>query len=467
MSGAVPMDAVRAVLAGRDAWIVGGAVRDRLLGRTTTDVDLALRDDPGDGARSLARATGGAAFRLSGAFGAWRVVGPQHDWHVDLVILRDGDIAGDLAARDFTINAMAEPLAGGELLDPHGGRADLEARRLRMVGPGALAEDPLRTLRAVRIAIDLDLTIEPETAVVIGREAPGLARVAAERVFGELKQVISSPSVRTGLQLMEAHGITAQVLPELLALRGVEQNEFHHLDVYDHTLEVLDQAVAIERDPLAAGFGEHADAVAALLREPLADELTRGQAMRFAALLHDAAKPATRMRRPDGRLGFPGHDRAGADIARTVLRRLRASEKLVEHVAVLCLHHLRLGFLVHERPVDRRGVWRYLQATEPYAPEVTVFTVADRLATRGRNAEPAIAAHLELARELLGPALARRAEGRRPPLVRGDELVRELGLQPGPQLGELLAQLDEDRFAGAICTREDAIARARELAGAG
>jgi tRNA nucleotidyltransferase/poly(A) polymerase len=467
MSGAVPMDAVRAVLAGRDAWIVGGAVRDRLLGRTTTDVDLALRDDPGDGARSLARATGGAAFRLSGAFGAWRVVGPQHDWHVDLVILRDGDIAGDLAARDFTINAMAEPLAGGELLDPHGGRADLEARRLRMVGPGALAEDPLRTLRAVRIAIDLDLTIEPETAVVIGREAPGLARVAAERVFGELKQVISSPSVRTGLQLMEAHGITAQVLPELLALRGVEQNEFHHLDVYDHTLEVLDQAVAIERDPLAAGFGEYADAVAALLREPLADELTRGQAMRFAALLHDAAKPSTQMRRPDGRLGFPGHDRAGADIARTVLRRLRASEKLVEHVAVLCLHHLRLGFLVHERPVDRRGVWRYLQATEPYAPEVTVFTVADRLATRGRNAEPAIAAHLELARELLGPALARRAEGRRPPLVRGDELVRELGLQPGPQLGELLAQLEEDRFAGAICTREDAIARARELAGAG
>jgi poly(A) polymerase len=467
VSGAVPMDAVREVLAGRDAWIVGGAVRDRLLGRATTDVDLALPDDPSDVARALARATGGAAFRLSGAFGAWRVVGPQHSWHVDLVILRDGDIDGDLAARDFTVNAMAEPLAGGELLDPHGGRADLEARRLRMVGPGALAEDPLRTLRAVRIAIDLDLTIEPETAAVIGREAPGLARVAAERVFGELKQVISSPSVRTGLQLMEAHGITAQVLPELLALRGVEQNEFHHLDVYDHTLEVLDQAIAIERDPLAAGFGEHADAVTALLREPLADELTRGQAMRFAALLHDAAKPSTQTRRPDGRLGFPGHDRAGADIARTVLRRLRASEKLVEHVAALCLHHLRLGFLVHERPVDRRGVWRYLQATEPYAPDVTVFTVADRLATRGRNADAAIAAHLELARELLGPALARRTEGRPPPLVRGDELVRELGMQPGPRLGELLAQLEEDRFAGAISTREDAIARARELAGAG
>ena len=125
-----------------------------------------------------------------------------------------------------------------------------------MVGPGALADDPLRALRAVRIAIDLDLTIEPRTAAAIDHAAPGLARVAAERVFGELKQVVASPSVRVGLELMDAHGITAQVLPELLALRGVEQNEYHHLDVHDHTLEVLDQVAAIERDPLTAGFGE-------------------------------------------------------------------------------------------------------------------------------------------------------------------------------------------------------------------
>ena len=465
MTGPAPFDAARAVFAGREAWIVGGAVRDRLLGRPTTDLDISLPEDPSDAARRLARKTGGAAFQLSGAFGAWRVVGPDHAWHVDLIVLRDDDIAADLAARDFTVNAMAEPLAGGELIDPHGGRADLEAGRLRMVSAGAVADDPLRTLRAVRIAVDLDLTIEPGTAAAIARAAPGLEHVAAERIFGELKHVIRLPAVRTGLRLMEAHGITTQVLPELLALRGVEQNEFHHLDAHDHTLEVLDQVSAIERDPLAAGFGEHAEAVATLLREPLADELTRGEAMRLAALLHDAAKPWTRIERDDGRVGFPGHDRDGADLARSVLRRLRASAKLADHVAALCLHHLRLGFLVHERPLDRRSVWRYLQATEPYAPEVTVFTVADRLATRGRNAGPAIRAHLELARELLGPALARRADGRRAPLVRGDELARELGLPPGRRLGELLERLEEDRFAGAIVTREDALRRARELAG--
>jgi poly(A) polymerase len=458
-----PLEAARELFAGAEAWIVGGAVRDRLLGRATTDLDLTVPEDPADAARALARATGGSPFRLSGAFGAWRVVGRGHSWHVDLVVLRDGDIRADLAARDFTLNAMAEPLAGGDLLDPHGGRADLEAKRLRMVAPRALADDPLRTLRAVRLAIDLELTIEPGTAIAIARAAPGLEHVAAERVFGELKHVIRSPAVRTGLQLMDAHGITEQMLPELLALRGVEQNVFHHLDVHDHTLEVLDQVVAIERDPVAAGFGEHAEAVAGLLREPLADELTRGESMRLAALLHDAAKPWTRIERPGGGFGFPGHDREGARVASAVLRRLRASEKLVAHVAALCLHHLRLGFLVHERPLDRRAIWRYLQATEPYAADVTVFTVADRLATRGKNAEGAIRAHVELAREVLGPAFERRAESARAPLLRGDELARELGLRPGPELGELLAQLEEDRFAGEIGTREDALRRAREL----
>jgi poly(A) polymerase len=465
VSAEIPLGAVREILAGREAWIVGGAVRDRLLGRATVDLDVSLPDDPRDAARALARAAGGSAFRLSGAFGAWRVVGPGHAWHVDLVRLRDGEIGADLAARDFTINAMAEALAGGELLDPHGGRADLAARRLRMVGPAALAEDPLRTLRAVRLAVDLDLSIEPPTAAAIGREAPGLDRVAAERVFGELKQIIRSPAVRSALRLMEAHGLTAVVLPELLDLRGIQQNVFHHLDVYDHTLAVLDEVGAIERDPVATGFGEHAGAVAALLGEPLADELTRGDAMRLAALLHDAAKPWTRTQRPDGRVGFPGHDREGAELARAVLRRLRASERLVDHVAGLCLHHLRAGFLVHERPLDRRAVWRYLQATAPVSAEVTIFTVADRLATRGKNAAPAIAAHQEVARELLGPAFERRAAGRQAPLVRGDELVRELGVAPGPELGALLAQLEEDRYAGAITTREEALRRARELAG--
>jgi poly(A) polymerase len=442
-------------MAGREAWLVGGAVRDRLLGRPTDDVDISLAGDPRKAARAIARATGGTAFQLSGAFGAWRVVGPGHDWHVDIVQLRDGDIAADLAARDFTINAMAEPLAGGEVLDPHGGRADLDARRVRMVSRGALAEDPLRTLRAVRLVTELDLQLEPETGAAVAAHAPAIDQVAPERVFGELKRVVTAPRARPGIDLMEQYGLLAAVLPEVHALRGVEQNVFHHLDVYDHSLEVLDAVAALER-------GELGENVRELLARPLGDELTYGGGMRFAALLHDAAKPATRGELPDGRVTFVGHDEAGAGLARSVLRRLRASQRLSDYVAALTLHHLRLGFLVHERPLDRRSVWRYLRATAPYSAEVTIFTVADRLATRGRNADEAITAHVELAREMLGHALA---DAPQEPLVRGDELAAELGLRPGPELGELLAQLEEDRFAGEIGTREQAVERARALLG--
>src|SRR5690349_8291982 len=455
------LDVARATLAGETAWLVGGAVRDHLLGRDTDDVDLAVPGDPKRCAKAIARATKGAAFQLSGAFGAWRVVGPDHAWHVDLVTLRDDDILADLAARDFTINAMAEPLAGGELVDPHGGRADLERRLVRMVSEQALAEDPLRSLRAVRIAVELNLEIEPATGDAASRHAAGIGRVANERVFAELKRVISADDVRRGLTVMEAYGLTQVVLPELTALRGIEQSRFHHADVHDHTLEVLDSIALLQRDPVAAGLDAE---VATLLAEPLSDELTRGQALRWAALLHDAAKPSTRGEF-QGRVTFMGHDAAGAQLAKDVLGRLKASAKLRDYVAAVTLHHLDAGFLVHERPLDRRTIWRYLRATQPYSADTTIFTVADRLATRGDNAQPAIDAHLEVARILLGAAREEDAAGPRTPLVRGDELIREAGVPAGKQLGTILAQLEEDRYAGAIATRDDALERARELAG--
>jgi poly(A) polymerase len=458
-----PFEAARAALAGQPAWLVGGAVRDGLLGRPTADFDVAVAGDPQAAARAVARAAGGTAFELSGAFGAWRVVGREGGWNVDLVTLRDGELAADLAARDFTINAMAEPLAGGALIDPHGGRADLEARRLRMVSAGALADDPLRTLRAARLAVELRLELEPDTREEVRRQAPGLAGVAPERVFAELKRLVCAEQPSRGLLLAEDLGVVAVVLPELTALRGVEQNVFHHSDVHGHTLEVLDAVWGLDAEFAEVFLGEHAAAVQALLAEPLGDGLTRGGAMRFAALLHDAAKPATRDYRADGRVTFIGHDSVGAELARDVMRRVRASQRVADYVAALTLHHLRLGFLVHDRPLSRRGIWRYLAATDPYAADVTIFTVADRFATRGRNAEAAITAHLELAREVLGPAFERRAERRRAPLVRGDELAAQLGIEPGPRLGELLAALEEARYAGEIASREEAISLARSL----
>ncbi len=458
-----PLARARAALADRSVWLVGGAVRDRLLGRSTTrqDLDLVVAGDVEAAARALATATRAAVFPLSEAFGAWRVVSTREGWQADLAPLLGERIEQDLAQRDFTVNAIAEPLAGGEPIDPTGGRADLAARRLRMVSAQAFAADPLRVLRVARFACELGFVPEQETVSAAAGAAAGLADVAPERVFAELKRIVASPDPVAGLEWGERCGALAVVLPELGALAGIEQNHYHHLDVHDHTLAVLAEAVALQRDPADAVGEEHAAAVAALLAEPLADELTRGDALRFGALLHDVAKPQTRGVTPEGRITFFGHDRAGAEIARDVLARLHASEKLRAHVAALARHHLRAGFLVHERPLPPRAVYGYLKACEPVAADVTLLSVADRLATRGRKAPEAIAKHLELVRELIGPALAWHAGGAPRPPIRGDELADALGIARGPQLGELLAELEAAAYCGEIATREQAIAHAR------
>jgi putative nucleotidyltransferase with HDIG domain len=341
---------------------------------------------------------------------------------------------------------------------------DLRERRLRMVAERAFDDDPLRTLRVARFACELGLRPDDATRAAARDRAAGLAGVSGERVFAELRRVVSADAAVAGLRLMDELGITAVVLPELDALRGVEQSPYHHLDVHEHTLAVLEAAIELERDPEPA-LAEHAATVAAFMAEPFADDLSRWQALRFGALLHDVAKPATRAVTDTGRVTFMGHDREGARLAREVLARLRVSERLRAHVAGLARHHLRLGFLVHERPLSRRQVYRYLSETAPVEIDVTVLSVADRLATRGRKADEAIARHLTLARELLGDALARRAAGGVAPLIRGDELAAALGIPEGPGLGRLLAELEEARFAGEVGTPEEAVAHARQLLG--
>jgi poly(A) polymerase len=457
------LQVTREALRDEPAWVVGGAVRDRLLGRPVLDLDIAVAGDPSTLARHLAVAVGGPVFQLSGQFGAWRVHAPGRDWQVDVTVLQGDSIEEDLAQRDFTVNAIAEPLEGGRLIDPHGGAADLEQRRLRMVSEEAFDRDPLRVLRLARFAAGLGFEPEAATVAAAAKRAARITDVAPERVFGELKQVLNSDRALEGLALMTELGLTEWVLPELVGLRGIEQNRFHHLDVHDHTLAVLEATIALEHDPVAILGEEHGAAIAAFLAEPLADDLTRGGALRFGALLHDAGKPATRDFTQEGNVTFIGHDREGARISRELLTRLRASERLRSHVAALAEHHLRLGFLVHRRPLDRRAIYCYLKACEPVEVDVTLLSVADRLATRGDNAEPAIAVHLELAREILGPALAWHAEGRRPQLVRGDELATALGIEEGPRLGELLAAIAEAAYVGEVTTRDDAVALARRL----
>jgi putative nucleotidyltransferase with HDIG domain len=476
-----PLELARATLAGRRAWLVGGAVRDRARGAGVgEDLDIVVDGDPREVARALARAASAqraSAFALSEEYGGWRVVAAGGAWQIDVERLRGDSLEDDLALRDFTVNAIAEPLGDAQPgalapIDPLGGLRDLEHRRLRAAGPRAFADDPLRVLRLVRIAVELDLDPTPETVREAAAHAEGLRAVSPERVFVELRRIVACARARDGIELMGDIGAAAVVLPELQALRGVQQSRYHHLDVYDHTLEVLDQTIALTADPLAdtsdAIAEDDVPAVAALLAEPLADELTRAEALRWGALLHDIAKPSTRAvvadaaAAADRHVTFIGHDRLGAQLAREMLGRLRASGRLRDHVAGLVRQHLRLGFLVHEpRPLARRTVFAYMRACEPVEVDVTLLSAADRLATRGVRSQEAIAAHLELTRTVLGDALRWHAAGPPAALWRGDELARELDIPPGPRLGELLEELVQARYAGEIATRAQALDHAR------
>ncbi len=441
------------------AWIVGGAVRDAALGAEVRDLDLALAGDPGAAARALAGPLDGTAFELSAEFRTWRVVARDHSWQVDLTPLHDGAIEADLAARDFTVGAVAVPLAGGEALDPYDGLGDLRRGVLRAVSERSFAEEPLRLLRAPRLAASLGLELEAATVELARAAAPRAAEPAGERQLAELRQLLGGPEPLRGLAMLDELEVTPVVLPELAGLRGVEQGPNHHLDVHGHTLAVLEHVLEIEHD-LPRFAGERADDVAALLAEPLADEVSRGTALRFGALFHDIAKPQTKQQR-DGFVGFRGHDSVGAEVIGEVFgRRLRASRALTRHLQALTLHHLRLGFMIPEAPLPPRRIHDYLRETDPVGVDVTLLTIADRLSARGAGplaAPEMVQAHLDLAQVLIGAALDWRRDGPPRPLLRGDELARELDLEPGPELGEALAELEAAQYAGEVTTRDEAL----------
>src|SRR4051794_13762810 len=172
-----PLELVREAV-GEPAWLVGGALRDRLLGRPVLDIDIVVDGDVRAAAAAVAEAAGGPRFPLSDAYGAWRVLGPDRGWHVDLSPLQGGSLAADPALRAFPVSALAEPLPGGDLIDLHGGRADLEVRRLRMVAPEAFDADPLRVIRGPRLAVELGFAIDEDTMAAARERAPRSAEVA-------------------------------------------------------------------------------------------------------------------------------------------------------------------------------------------------------------------------------------------------------------------------------------------------
>ena len=450
------------------AWVVGGAVRDALLGAEVVDVDLAVsRGTEERIAREIAAAAGGFVFELSAEYGTWRVVSGDRSWHLDVAGLRSDDIESDLRARDFTVDAVAIDLTGGQdaLLDPTGGVTDAAERTLRAASDQSFSDDPLRLLRAARIAVDLGLELDQQTIRLARSEAPRVSEPAGERQFAEFSRMLSGTDPMRSLDLLDELELTAGFLPELEELRGVGQNRNHHLDVHGHTLAVLEQILVVESD-LSDYAGDQAPRMDDLLDEVLAEEVTRRTALRFGALLHDMGKPVTR--KEDGEMvTFMGHDEAGAEIAEGICSRFRLGRRLTSHLSALVRNHLRLGFLIHEVPLTPHRVYDYLRACDPVAADVSLLSVADRLSARGSGpiaSDEMVRAHLDLAKEMFEPALDWHRDGPPGTPLDGNEIAEELGLEPGPEIGRIIEGLRAATYAGEVSGPEEARAVIREIA---
>lgn len=427
-------------------YLVGGAVRDALLGRTPVDLDWLVADAPGC-ARAVAAESGATLVALDPEREHWRVVwrGGAISWDfAPPVGARDpraaGVLAVDLGRRDLSINAIAIDPASGELFDPCGGLADLRARRVRALARENLEADPLRGLRLVRLAAQLDFEIEQETCAWVRALAAGLRAgerplPAADRVGAELDAIIATRHGGRAFAALDRLGLLEVILPELAEGRGVKQGSLHHLDVLAHQLEALQQ--------LIDGF-------------PQAD-----LALRWATLLHDLGKPRTRTPgsvTDDGlriRERFHGHDRLGGVMARELLRRLRRPRERGERVGALVAAHMR------PLPADVRAAKRFHHRLRPLLPDLLQLMVADREAARGRAASAAARAQY---RERVGLVLSEwRALPPASPLLNGHDLLRALSLSPGPEVGRLLRAIAEAQALGDVVNVEQAIAYARRL----
>jgi poly(A) polymerase len=438
--------------AAADTWLVGGVVRDALLGRDLPDVDLVVRGDAQAAARRLARAFGGTPFPLGEGHGCWRVARSDGE-HLDVCTMRGDGIDDDLRLRDLTINAIAAPvLEPARLADPLDGQGDLIAGVVRMVRPESFDDDPLRMLRAARFAHVLGMQIEPATEQAIRQRAAAATQPSGERTFAELCAIVESAESRRGVRLLDSLGLVEAVLPELHRCKGIEQSRFHHLDVYEHTLAVLDNVEDLLHDPRHyLPDDPHGPAP----EQPFGPDA--GRLLRFAAIAHDLGKPDTHGRRPDGRVTFIGHDARGVELVDGLCDRWATSNAFRSGLRLLVGTHLALGMLLHT-PFGPRERYRFLRAVQPHAPEAIVLSMADRFATAGPDDRRRwVRLHHDAARQLWWAHWREQAAGPVGALLDGTEIAEACGVRPGPQLGELVRALAEEQAVGAVATREEAV----------
>jgi putative nucleotidyltransferase with HDIG domain len=471
--------AAQELLEGREGYLVGGSVRDALAGRSLVDLDLAVAGDTFEFARRLADRLKGHYIVLDVERGIARcALDAEAVRYIDVASLR-GDIANDLSLRDFTINALAAQIgpfaagAGAELIDPFDGATDIRRSVVRLVSERSLDDDPLRLLRAVRHCAELDFELEPATADAIRSKAALIDRTAPERQRDELLRCFSTPRAAAAVRTMDSFGLLERILPEVAACRGVTQPKEHYWDVLGHSIEaVANFDFLFEREPREDAREAALWEVFWKAIEPLPDVVSyirddtesqpRSALLKLAALLHDVAKPETRAPDETGRIRFFGHCERGAEVARTMLRRLRFSRHDQDFVATLVEEHLRPGQLSQEGLPTRRALYRFYRDTGEAATGVLLLSLADDLAARGpRLSLEEWAGSVSYIAWVLAQPHEAPAIVKPPRLVTGSDLIEALGLAPGPEVGRLLAAIDEAIAAGEVSTRDDALALAR------
>jgi putative nucleotidyltransferase with HDIG domain len=463
-------------------YLVGGAARDKLLGRPCHDLDFVVPERAIKLAFQTADFLGLPAYILDKERDTGRVVLPDGAT-LDFARFRGPDLEADLRDRDFTVNAMALlATADDELIDPCDGRRDLELRLIRQTHSEAIAQDTVRALRAARQAAELEFAIDLQTAATVTAVAPQLVNASVERVRDELIKLLAGRRADRGVRLLWELGLLAALLPEIVALEPVTQSAPHHEPVLAHTLRVMRWLLAVETAVVEQQLSDiaalrlaqielaaYAPQLQAYLRQPMNGGLTRLTALRLAALFHDAGKAQTRTVDVDGRIRFFGHDEVGAQITADRLRQLRLSKEMAQAAAHIVDGHMRPLLLSESAGVNRRSAYRFFRAYGDEGAAIVLLSLADSLATydadpaQGPPVNGAWTRLLKVAGALCETYFVKHEVGVRPrPLLDGRELMAHFGLKPGPEVGRLLALIEEAQAAGEIGSVDEALALVQE-----
>ncbi len=482
------IDKVHDALPNQEIYLVGGAVRDILLNRLSRDFDFAVPSNGISLARRVANALKADFMVLDNARDTGRVIVTESDGtriFLDFATYRGNNLEEDLRARDFTINAIAFDLRTQTLNDPLNGASDLHAKLIRECSPTSLSDDPVRVLRAVRLAAAFEFKIELETRKAMKQAAGLLPNVSPERQRDELFKILEGPKPDSSMRALEILGVLPHVLPELSMLKGVEQSPPHVYDVWEHTLSVLGHLENL-LSALAPGYdadltndlftgvltlriGRFSKKFAAHFAESLNLDRSVRAALFFAALYHDVQKPATKSVDETWRIRFFDHEVKGAEVAANRARALNLSNDEVERIRTVIKNHMRFHFFASRLEGDkqepsRKAIYRFFRDSGKAGVDLVLLGLADLRGTRGHTlSQETWTASLDVARILLENYWERPQETVAPPrLLNGNDLMSELNLEEGRIVGQLLEAIREAQATGKVETREQALDFARE-----